>query len=153
VVLAVVSGLLACETFTEVLGPIRYTASLDGATVRPAAITTNATGQLTATLDRTTLQWSYIVGWENLSSAASGVHLHGPAAASEVGDLILDLNDGDAELTPTGSVTGTIDLTAAITPTVSGDSLRKLLNGGHVYVDVHTVNNTAGEIRGQLRSH
>jgi hypothetical protein len=146
-------AIAGCETFTEVLGPIPYTASLTGAAVRPSGVTTDATGQLTGALDQTTLQLSYTVGWEDLSSAPTGVHLHGPAAAAEVEDVLVDLHQGGGQLTPTGSVTGVIDLTTAITATVSGDSLRKLLNAGQVYVDVHSVNNTSGEIRGQLIRH
>jgi hypothetical protein len=151
--IVVALSLVGCETFTEVLGPIPYTASLTGAAVRPSGVTTDATGQLTAALDQTTLQLSYTVGWEDLSSAPTGVHLHGPADATGVADLLAELNDEDTELTPTGAASGTLDLTAALTPAVSGDSLRKLLNAGQVYVDVHSVNNTSGEIRGQLTRH
>lgn len=151
--MAFVMGMLGCETFTEVLGPIPYTASLTGAAVRPAAVTTDAIGQLNASLDRTTLQWSYTVGWQSLSSAPTSVHLHGPADASGLGEILAELNSADAELEPTSSTTGSLDLTAAITPTVSGDSLRVLLNAQQVYVDVHTVNNPDGEIRGQLVRH
>ncbi|MNC87134.1 CHRD domain protein [compost metagenome] len=116
-------------------------------------MTTDATGTLTAALDQRTLQWSYTVGWESLSSAPTSVHLHGPADATAVAEMLAELNNADTELTPTSAATGTLDLTATVTPTVSGDSLRKLLNAGQVYVDVHTVNNVEGEIRGQLVRH
>ena len=145
--------MMGCESFTEVLGPISYTAALSGTAVKPTAVTTDATGTLTAALDRTTLQWSYTVGWQSLSSAPTNVHLHGPADAAGVADVLADLHDGDTELTPTSSATGVLDFSVAVTPLVSGDSVRKLLNAGQVYVDVHTVNNTNGEIRGQLVSH
>ena len=154
VVLSVSLGMTACESFTEVLGPISYTATLGGAAVRPAPVTTEADGQLSATLDRETLQWSYTVGWEDLSSVPTGVHLHGPADASGVAEILAELNTIDTEMAPTSSASGALDLTAAmITPTVSGDSLRVLLNANQVYVDVHTENNTNGEIRGQLVRH
>lgn len=150
----VVLGVAACETFTEVLGPIPYTAALSGAAVRPTAITTDAVGQLNATLDQETLQWSYTVGWEDLSSVPTGVHLHGPADATGVAEILAELNTTDTEMARTSSASGTLDLTAAlIAPTVSGDSLRVLLNANRVYVDVHTENNTTGEIRGQLVRH
>ena len=151
---AMVFGVAACETFSEVLGPIPHTAALTGAAVRPSAVTTDAVGQLNATLDQETLQWSYTVGWEDLSSVPTGVHLHGPADASGVAEILAELNTTDTEMAPTSSASGTLDLTAAmITPTVSGDSLRVLLNANRVYVDVHTENNANGEIRGQLVRH
>jgi hypothetical protein len=148
-----VAGLLGCETFTSVLGPIPYTAALTGTAVRPASVTTDGTGTLTAALNQTTLQWTYTVGWEGLSSAPVSVHLHGPADAAGVAEGLVELNTADSEMTPTGSASGSLDLTAAITPAVSGDSLRILLNTGQVYVDVHTANNLTGEIRGQLVRH
>lgn len=154
VVATVILGFTACESFTEVLGPIPHTAALTGAAVRPSAVTTDAVGQLNATLDQETLRWSYTVGWEDLSSVPTGVHLHGPADASGVAEILAELNTIDTEMAPTSSASGALDLTAAmITPTVSGDSLRVLLNANQVYVDVHTENNTNGEIRGQLVRH
>ena len=50
------------------------------------------------------------------------------------------------------TASGTIDIspTADITATVNGDSLRKLLNTGLLYVNVHSVNFGGGEIRGQI---
>lgn len=149
-------ALVACETFTEVLGPIPYTATLTGGAVRPNAVTTDATGTLTAALDQETLQWSYTVAWQNLSSAPITVHLHGPSDVTGVAEVLAELSTADTTTTilkPTGSATGSLDLTAAITPTVNGDSLRVLLNAGQAYVDVHTANNTDGELRGQLIRH
>lgn len=142
-----------CETFTEVLGPVPYTATLTGESVRPSGVTTEASGTLAAALDQETLQWSYTVGWQDLSGVPTGVHLHGPADATSVGDLLADLNTADTELVVTSAATGVLDLAVAVTPTVSGDSLRRLLNAGQVYVDVHTLNNLNGEIRGQLIRH
>jgi hypothetical protein len=43
-----------------------------------------------------------------------------------------------------------VDLKLAITATVSGDSLKTLLDAGQLYVNVHTVANGGGEIRGQI---
>lgn len=151
--LVALSAVVSCETFTEVLGPIPYTATLTGAAVQPNAVTTDATGTLTAALDQETLQWTYTVAWQNLSSAPTTVHLHGPADAQGIAEVLVELNTGDTQLTPTSSATGSLDLTAPITPTVSGDSLRLLLNAQQVYVDVHTVNNADGELRGQLIRH
>lgn len=150
-------AVVSCESFTEVLGPIRYTATLTGSAVRPNAVTADATGTLNAALDQETLQWSYTVAWQNLSSAPTTVHLHGPADADGVAEVLAELNTADTsktKLDPTGSAIGALDLTATtITPTVSGDSLRVLLNAQQVYIDVHTVNNADGELRGQVIPH
>ena len=151
--IALAAVAVSCESFTEVLGPIPYTTTLTGAAVQPNAVTTDATGTLTAALDQETLQLSYTVAWQNLSSAPTTVHLHGPADAQGIAEVLVELNTGDTQLTPTSSATGSLDLTAPITPTVSGDSLRLLLNAQQVYVDVHTVNNSDGELRGQLIRH
>ena len=37
-----------------------------------------------------------------------------------------------------------------ITPTINGDSLRKLLLAGLTYANIHTTVNGGGEIRGQI---
>ena len=37
-----------------------------------------------------------------------------------------------------------------ISTTVNGDSLKKLLLAGNAYVNIHTVSNPGGEIRGQI---
>lgn len=150
---ALLLWMMACESFTDVRGPIPYTAELSGTAVRPASVTTDATGTLTASLDQRTFQWSYTVGWRTLSSAPTSVHLHGPADAAGVAEVLVELNNGETELTPTSAATGVLDFSVAVTPTVSGDSLRKLLNAGQIYVDVHTLNHSDGEIRGQLVRH
>lgn len=145
--------MMGCESFTQVLGPVPYTATLSGTAVRPAAVTTDATGTLTAALDQKTLHWSYTVGWRSLSSAPTNVHLHGPADADGVAEVLADLHNDETELTPTSAATGVLDLGVAVRPLVSRDSIRRLLDAGQVYVDVHTVNNSDGEIRGQLVRH
>jgi hypothetical protein len=51
-----------------------------------------------------------------------------------------------------GSVAGSVVLnsTLQLSPTVNGDSLRKLLLNGAAYVNIHTTSNPGGEIRGQV---
>ncbi len=45
---------------------------------------------------------------------------------------------------------GTITANSLV-PTVSLDSLKNLLKNGNGYVNVHTIVNPAGEIRGQVK--
>ena len=44
----------------------------------------------------------------------------------------------------------TLNAANAITATVNGDSLKKLLFAGLTYANIHTTNNGGGEIRGQI---
>lgn len=145
----------ACESYTEVRGPTPYVATLAGANVRPAGVTTDGKGTLTASVDPQNQGLSYTLTWSELGSAATSAHLHGPATTAATGELLVDFaalpNGSTGTLDIAGAVaSGRIVLTGAITPTVNGDSLLTLLNAGQVYVDVHTLTHTTGEIRGQL---
>ncbi len=150
--------LAACESFTEILGPTFFASTPTGAQVQPVAVTTSATSSFTGALQPTGREFSYTLTWETLSGEATAVHFHGPADATEVGPVLVDFSalpsgsTGTIELSATGLVTGTLNLALPMTPTVSGDSLRVLLKQGLVYVDVHTVANPDGEIRGQVRA-
>lgn len=151
VFLAAVALVAACESSTEV--EVRYGASLSGANERPNAVTTSATGSFDATLEGNIL--SYTLNWSGLSSNSTGAHIHGPATTEQAIGVLVDFSAGGRTLTlgaPNGSGSGTIDLSASstITVTVSGDSLRKLLDLGLLYVNVHSTNHPAGEIRGQV---
>ena len=155
-VCASIAAIAACETSTSVPPPTPYAATLQGSKVQPTAVTTSATGALTAVLHPTNRTLAYTVSWSALSGVPSSAHVHGPAMAGAVGAIIVDFSalptgsTGTATMTATGSATGTLDLKVAMTSTVSGDSLRKLLDAGRAYVDVHTAANGAGEIRGQI---
>jgi hypothetical protein len=145
----------ACESFTDVPGPTPYGATLNGESVRPTAVTSAGAGILTASLHPHNEALSYTLTWSGTASAATLAHIHGPANASVTGGILVDLatlpagSEGTIDLAG-GTATGTLDLTGAITATVSGDSLLTLLNRGQLYVDVHTISQTSGEIRGQL---
>jgi hypothetical protein len=156
--LAVAACLLAsCESFTEVIGPTHYSASLLGANMKPGAVTTAGNGTITLSWDPLERTLDYTLGYARLSGAATSVHLHGPANANSVADILVDFDTLPAPseliLAETGSGTGRIDLTQAITATVSGDSLVVLLQKGLLYVDLHTSANPAGEIRGNVREN
>ncbi|HYC50323.1 MAG TPA: CHRD domain-containing protein [Gemmatimonadaceae bacterium] len=149
----------SCETFTDVPGPTHYSAELRGANVKPGAVTSPGIGTLTASWDPVEGILSYTLGYSGLTSAATNGHIHGPANESSVGEILIDFDvppdgsTGDFVKGALGSATGRIDLSGAITSTVSGDSLVKLLQAGRLYVDLHTSANAAGEIRGQLREN
>ena len=144
----------ACESSTE--AELRYSATLSGAQETPA-ITTTATGAFTATIDEATNVMTYNVAFQGLGSNATLAHIHGPAVAGVAANILVDLNAAASGRIITlggtsGTGSGTINLTAAtlITATVSGDSLRKLFDAGQLYVNIHSVTNGGGEIRGQI---
>ena len=94
-------------------------------------------GSLTLNATRDTLCVN--VGWTGLSSALTGIHVHSGVAGTN-GAVLIDLMpfvQGD-HLTTT--ITG-----AAITPAIIAMHVR-----GELYLNIHTVNNPNGEIRGQI---
>ena len=66
-----VGVLVACESFTEVIGPTPFGATLAGADVRPVAVTTtNGKGTLTASLHPYDVALSYTLSWSDLGSGS-----------------------------------------------------------------------------------
>jgi hypothetical protein len=155
-VLAVCVAVAAsCDSSTDVTPRILYRATLNGASEVPAT-TSTATGDFSAQLlpDKTL---SYSLTWTTgLTGTANGAHIHGPADATQTANILVDfalppVGATNATINFAGRVaSGNLDLKQAVTATVSGDSLIKLLDAGQLYVNVHTVANSGGEIRGQI---
>lgn len=150
----------ACESLTETAQEQPLSAAMEGDSVRPTAVTTTGQGSWTGTLRylNGVATLDYQLSFSGLVGVATEVHLHGPAAADASAPILVDLGElpagssGDITLGATsGTGQGMLDLALELTPTVSGDSLHKLLDAGLVYVDVHTSEHTGGEIRGQIR--
>lgn len=137
---------------------IVYTATLAGANEKPNATTSNGTGTFTGTLDPNANTFSWTLNFSGLTSNDNAAHIHGPADINTATGVIVNFaapTGGTGSLTvggTSGTASGTISLAGAVnsSSTISGDSLRKLLDAGLTYVNVHTANNPAGEIRGQL---
>jgi hypothetical protein len=138
---------------------ITYTATLNGASEKPNAITTNGTGTFTGTLNPTANTFSWTVNYSGLGSNVTQGHIHGPADANTATGVIVNFNGpvgGTGTLqtgVTSGTATGSISLAGAVNTsgTVTGDSLRKLLDAGLTYANIHTSTNGGGEIRGQIR--
>ena len=130
----------------------------------PAPVDTPAQGQAIFQLnkDGTALEFTVIVA--NIENAI-GAHIHnapadanGPIVLSMVPDTAGFLSDGpfipDPGVTLNGIlVQGTATVADLVGP-LMGMSLDKLLDemrNGDTYVNVHTVQNRPGEIRGQVR--
>jgi CHRD domain len=137
---------------------ITYTATLAGANEKPNAINSNGTGTFTGTLNPTTNTFSWTVNYSGLTSNVSQGHIHGPADANTATGVIVNFANpvgGTGTLTTgatSGTASGSISLAGAVNTSgsISGDSLRKLLDAGLTYANIHTSNNPGGEIRGQI---
>jgi Cu/Zn superoxide dismutase len=90
-------------------------------------------GTATFTLDDAKL--SYSIRVTGLTGPATAAHIHlgaaGAAGAVIYPFTVTKVADGTV-------ASGSIDLKKPITATISGDSLKSLLNTGNAYVNVHT---------------
>ena len=126
--LVVLSGTARAEIFTAYLSPAQE--------VPPVAST--AQGWARITVNETAGTLDFIVRFEGLTSNQTASHIHAPAAiGASVGVAI---NFGAV-----GGTTGTVSGSTTITPTQLSQ-----LRQGLGYVNVHSVNFSAGELRGQL---
>ena len=126
--LTALSGTARAEIFTAYLTPAQE--------VPPVAST--ATGYARIVVNEGTGALTFTVVFNGLSSNQTASHIHAPAAiGANVGVAI---NFGAV-----GGTSGTISGSTTITPTQLGQ-----LRQGLGYVNVHSVNFTGGEIRGQL---
>jgi len=98
----------------------------------------NAHGLFKATLSGTTLKWK--LTYAKLTGPAAAAHIH-MAARGKAGDVVVDLCGTSTTPACTNGIQGTATVTTALKT-----ALKKHL----LYVNVHTVKNPAGEIRGQL---
>jgi hypothetical protein len=151
-ILTAVGGFLACNDSSTGPASTTYIAVLNGANERPNAVTTPATGTATYTLTGNTLNYTITV--TGLTSTTTMSHIH-VGSGAQAGPVILPYT---VYAIQNGLVsTGSIDLTNPVSSnsatganTISGDSLKVLLNNGNAYTNVHTLNFPAGEIRGQI---
>jgi hypothetical protein len=103
-----------------------------------SAVTGSPTGTGTATLSvQGTNKVNWLVTYQGLSSSANNAHIHG--FTNTTGSTGVKVGFA----TPSGT-NGTIMGSAAIT-----EDIRTNLLNGNMYVNIHTVNNPGGEIRGQ----
>ncbi|WP_019586216.1 CHRD domain-containing protein [Deinococcus apachensis] len=128
--------LTACGQFENTTA---YSANLSGANERPA-VTTPATGQTSLTLQGRTLT---VVGtFQDLSSAATMAHIHGPADENTNAPVLLPLTiDQVTNGARSGRISGIFTLT---------DQQVEWLNNRQLYVNVHSETHPNGEIRGQV---
>ncbi len=114
-----------------------FTATLQGSQEVPANASTGS-GTVIVNYNSSTKALVLTGSYQNLSSAASVSHVHGPAAPGTNAGVLF-------ALTNTGGTSGTLSSSVLFTPTQELD-----LFAGNLYVNVHSVNFPGGELRGQL---
>jgi hypothetical protein len=131
VVVALTSVALAAPSANN-----RFKASLDPRQEVPApkGVKVRTGGSFTATLSGSSLAWK--LSFKQLTGSATAAHIH-LGAKGKAGPVSVPLCGPCAS-----GVSGTAKLTSA--------QISSLKNGG-MYVNVHTAENPAGEIRGQIR--
>jgi hypothetical protein len=116
----------------------KFSVPLTGAQQVPPVSTTGA-GTANMAFDPATRVLTWSVSYSGLSSAATMAHIHGPAAAGKNAKPEVWLSKkGTVPATP---FSGTATLTEAEV---------KQLMAGDMYINVHTKDHPAGEIRGQI---
>ncbi len=101
-------------------------------------VVSDAMGLATFNLSKSGDLVTFYTVFDNMSSEVTMAHLH-MAPAGEDGPVVLDLGgfiDGN-------TISGSFDPTET-------EGLLEAMNMGSIYINIHTENNPAGEIRGQL---
>jgi hypothetical protein len=115
--------------------PLRIAMSLNGsAEVPPVATTAIGTGSLTLVGS----QLYYDISYSGLLGSATAAHIHGPADPTVPAGVIIPLNS------PSGT-SGNISGSVSLNPT----NMAYLL-AGLTYINIHSISNASGEIRGQI---
>ena len=133
VLLAATAALAGCAS-----GPSTKTfhTTLNGSQEVPPT-KTNGTGNADLTLDPASKQLTWKVNYSDLTSGATAAHIHGPAASGANAGVMVNL-------APTG-MKNPLEGSTTLTDAQIAD-----LMAGKYYVNIHTPQNKAGEIRGQI---
>jgi hypothetical protein len=118
--------------------PVSFTVQLAG-TQQVPPVATHGVGTADLSYDPSTRVLTWTVTYAGLSSAVTMAHFHGPAPAGKNAGVQIWISK---EGTP---VTSPIKGQATLTP-----SQAQQLMAGDWYINVHTADNPAGEIRGQV---
>ena len=130
--LVIAAAVAATPALAEMMS---FKADLKGASEVPA-VTSQGTGNVTATYDTVSKQLSWKGTVSGLSGNATAAHFHGPAEPGK--------NAGVMVPAP-GVTTGAFEGSATLT-----DDQAKALTAGQTYFNVHTAANPDGELRGQV---
>ena len=136
-------AVLACLTWaTAVVGvdaaPTSLTVRLSGTQEVPA-VTSSGTGVASLTYDRASRVLTWSVTYNGLSGPVTMAHFHGPAAPGKNAAPVVSISKQG------GAIKSPIKGKATLTPAQA-----KEFAGGDWYINVHTKDHPAGEIRGQV---
>jgi len=121
-----------------VAAPEKFSVPLTGAQQVPPVSTTGS-GTADLTYDPSTRALSWSVTFSGLSSDATMAHFHGPAATGKNAAPVIWISKQGTP--PSSPITGEATLTPA---------QAEQFTAGEWYVNVHSKNHPAGEIRGQV---
>ena len=120
-------------------------------------VSPNGTGTWTGTLNPSTNVLSWTMTFSGLTTNSIASHIHAQAPATTTANVVLNFATfAGSTITlgaPSGTASGSINLATATVGTgltITGDSLRKAIDAGQAYVNVHSSQYTGGEIRGQI---
>lgn len=138
-VIGVLAVLVATSFASGKTEATTYKATLDAGQVvpHPKGVKAGATGTFTATLDGTVLKWK--LTFTHLTGAAVAAHIH--LGARGKNGIALVALCGPCRSPMSGTANSVTDDVAA------------LMAKGGAYVNVHTVKNPEGEIRGEITGH
>ena len=154
------AAVVSCDDDPTGPNEIVYTATLSGANERPTANNSTATGTWTGRLNPTTNVMAYTLTYTGLSGTTSGGHIHAQADATTNANVVLNFASFAGATTAftngntAGTAAGNVNMAGGTVTglTITGDSLRKAMDAGMAYVNVHSQPNfSGGEIRGQIR--
>jgi hypothetical protein len=114
---------------------IAYKADLKGSEETPPT-DSKGTGSATISLDTASKKLTWTITYSGLTGPATAAHFHGPAAAGKAAGVEVAIPNADKS-----PIEGSATLT---------DAQVKDLEGGLIYINIHTAANKGGEIRGQV---
>ena len=139
-VLMVIAGLVtaAIPVGPAWAAPVSFTVPLSGAQQVPP-VQTSGSGTADLTYDPATRAVTWSLTYSGLSSPATMAHFHGPADSGKNAGVLVWLTKRGAPVS--SPVTGS----ATLTPAQAQEFM-----AGQMYINVHTQEHPAGEIRGQV---
>jgi hypothetical protein len=126
------------STAIALAAPMSFAVPLTGAQQVPP-VTTSGSGTANLTYDSSTMELTWSIDYSGLSGPVTMAHIHGPAPEGKNAGVEIWLSKkGEPVSSP---IKGEAKLTEA---------QAKQLTDGDTYINVHTKEHPAGEIRGQV---